>query len=242
MHPTHLKLKSPNWFCMNQNNVEPVGTNGLWVLKNFLVQSVYDSIKYEIRHVPAHWHNNYGNRHLSEDGNYPVLKELGARLIPHLNHLMQEDLALVTVRTYVDFSGSYFFPHFDGKDFATNVQIYMTDLDYPNLGTQFCTNPAVNSTAETLDNDVIRAHTYDEKDFFTVPFRTNWGYINDNRQRKIHKTLPIPLGAIRESVHFNYKIKSTPEGKGLELPWFNDEKWYDQFVTTVNQQYEQTHN
>jgi len=242
MHPTHSKLKSPNWFCMNQDNVEPVGTNGLWVLKNFLVQSIYDSIKHEIRHVPAHWHNNYGNRHLSEDGNYPVLKELGARLIPHLNHLMQEDLALVTVRTYVDFRGSYFFPHFDGKGFAANVQIYMTDLDYPNLGTQFCTNPAVNSTAETLDNDAIRAHAYDEKDFFTVPFRTNWGYINDNRQRKIHKTLPIPPGVIRESVHFNYTIKSIPEQKGLELPWFNDEKWYDQFVTKVNQQYDQPQN
>jgi hypothetical protein len=96
-------------------------------------------------------------------------------------------------------------------------------------------------TDDELPEVTLLIAAYNEEDFFTVPFKTNWGYINDNRQRKVHKTLTIPPGAIRESVHFNYKIKSTPEGKGLELPWFNDEKWYDQFVTTVNQHYDQTH-
>ena len=238
MQPLNSKLVPINWFRTHQKHLELSGVDGLWLLKNFLVQSIYDQIKHEIRHVPAQWHNNYGNRHLSENGNYPVLTELAARLIPHLNHLLQEDLMLITVRTYIDLSGSSFFPHLDSKGFVANVQIYMADLDYPELGTQFCTNAEINSKAESLTPDEIGEGPYNKEDFFTVPFRQNWGYINDNRQRKIHKTLPVPLGTIRESVHFNYGLKSHPDEVGLEAQLFNNEQWYNRFIRIVRQQYE----
>lgn len=224
---------------MNHPYVERSSVDSLWILKNFLNPAVYQQVKHEIRHAPAQWHSNYGNRHVSENGDYPILKELGSRLIAHLNHLMQAELRLMAVRTYVDFSNSYIFPHLDAKLFAVNVQLYMTDLDYPELGTQFCVNPVLNAEAELLDPVAVSANVYDEQDFFTVPFRTNWGYINDNRQRKIHKTLSVPNGTIRESVHFNYGFKDSPQALGLELPWFKNQSWYDEFVTSVNQKYEQ---
>ena len=235
----HLEhIQNHQWFCHDFSTAVASPIDGVWVLQDFLTGSAYNAVKHDIRIKPAQWHNNYGGRHLSENGNYPAITNLGARLIPYLNQLLGVDVRLTTVRTYVDFSSSYFYPHLDGKDFAVNVQIYMTDLDYPELGTQFCIDPVINAESELLSSSEIIARTYREEDFFTVPFRQNWGYINDNRQRKIHKTLPVPLGTIRESIHFNYMQKKYPEELGLELPWFKDEKWHNQFVTTVNQQYE----
>jgi hypothetical protein len=75
-----------------------------------------------------------------------------------------------------------------------------------------------------------------------VPFRQNWGYINDNRQRKVHKTLPVPLGTVRESVHFNYGLKDDSRELGLELPWAKDQKWYQQHIVKVKEHYEQGRN
>ena len=245
LNPYLEHIQDDHWFCYDFSTAVASPLDGVWVLQDFLTAPAYQAVKHDIRIKPVQWHNNYGGRHLSENGNYPVVTNLGARLIPYLNHLLGVDVRLTTVRAYVDFSGSYFYPHLDSKAFAVNVQIYMTDLDYPELGTQFCINPVMNAESELLSAGEIRARSYREEDFFTVPFRQNWGYINDNRQRKIHKTLPVPLGTIRESIHFNYvqKIYSeNPAPLGLELPWFNNEKWYKQFVTTINQHYDQTHN
>ena len=236
------RIKNFPWFNHDFSSAAASPIDGIWVLQDFLTGSTYNAVKHDIRFKSAEWHNKYGNRHLSENGDYPVITDLGARLIPYLNQLLNIDVRLITVRTYVDLSGSYFYPHLDGKDFAVNVQIYMTDLDYPELGTQFCADSGINADSELLSPNEIAIRSYREEDFFTVPFRQNWGYINDNRQRKVHKTLPVPAGIIRESIHFNYGLKDHPDENGLELSWFKDKKWYQSHVQKVKDRYDQTCN
>jgi hypothetical protein len=238
------RIKNFPWFNHDFSSAAASPIDGIWVLQDFLTGSAYNAVKHDIRFKSAEWHNKYGNRHLSENGDYPAITELGARLIPYLNCLLNIDVKLITVRTYVDLSGSWFYPHLDGKAFAVNLQIYMTDLDYPELGTQFCTNQEFNNWANENEQQLLQSNQklLDEKDFFTVPFRQNWGYINDNRQRKVHKTLPVPLGTVRESIHFNYGLKDDPRELGLELPWAKDQKWYQQHIVKVKEHYEQARN
>ena len=197
---------------------------GLWVLQDFLNPEIYQRIQNEIRNTPAEWHNRYTSREISEHGNYPNCQELAGRLIPYLHGLLSGNYKCVTIRAYRDYPDSWFFPHLDGKDFAVNVQIYMPESDRDELGTQFCINQQKNQLAETDEHGFRDYMKFDENEFFTVPFRANWGYINDNTQRKIHKTLTVPENYMRESIHFNFAFKQWPveygNDAGLELNWY----------------------
>jgi len=205
------------WF--NWNNVTE-RSDGLWVLNDFLTPDVYENIKREIRTTPAEWHSRYANRLISEHGDYPLCKQLGARLLPYLHKLVGGNYKLTTVRAYADLSGSHFFPHLDGRDFALNVQIYLPDQDLDELGTQFCIRQDLNAAAEANEAALLNNEfEFSEWDFYTIPFRANWGYINDNTRRKIHKTMPVPQGYLRESLHMNFTFKQGTEN-GLELEWY----------------------
>lgn len=197
---------------------------GIWVLHDFLKPEIYQLIQNEIRNTPAEWHTRYQNREISEHGNYPHCRELAGRLIPYLHGLLGGNYRCLTIRAYRDHPGSWFFPHLDGKDFAVNVQIYMPASDRDELGTQFCINAEKNQQADLDEYDLGSKFEFSENEFYTVPFRANWGYINDNTQRKIHKTLKVPENYIRESIHFNFAFKQWPVeysyNAGLELDWY----------------------
>lgn len=197
---------------------------GIWVLHDFLTPEVYQRIQNEIRNTPAHWHNKYHSREISEHGDYPNCHELAGRLIPYLHGMFGGNYKCSTVRAYRDHPGSWFFPHLDGKGFAVNVQIYMPETDKDYLGTQFCTNQEKNLLAQADEYEFRHHMEFDENEFYTVPFRANWGYINDNTQRKIHKTLIVPDNYIRESIHFNFSFKQWPVeysyDAGLEVNWY----------------------
>jgi hypothetical protein len=209
------------WFNWENKNWQ---MPGLWVLNDFLTPEIYQLIKNEIRNTPAEWHNRYTSREISEHGDYPNCHELAGRLVPYLHGLIGGHYKCATCRAYRDHSGSWFFPHLDGKDFAISVQIYMPESDRDELGTQFCINQEKNQLAELNEHEFRHNMTFEENEFYTVPFRANWGYINHNIQRKIHKTLKVPDDYIRESIHFNFACKQWPveysADAGLELNWY----------------------
>jgi hypothetical protein len=205
----------------NWENRESIG-DGVWVLKDFLTPEAFAGIKKEIRTTPAEWHTRYHNRIISENGDYPLCHQLGGRLLPHLHDLFNETYNLSTARAYLDLSGCRIFPHFDSKEFAVNVQIYLSDIEYPELGTQFCFNTEINERAERAElneQEFMKSlGRSPESEFKTIPFKPNWGYINYNNPRKIHRTRIVPAGAIRESLHLNFR-KSDGINQGLELNW-----------------------
>jgi hypothetical protein len=100
----------------------------------------------------------------------------------------------------------------------------MPASDRDELGTQFCTNNEKNKLADVDEYDLESKFNFSANEFYTVPFRANWGYINDNTQRKIHKTLRVPENYIRESIHFNFAVKRYSAeytfDAGLELDWY----------------------
>jgi hypothetical protein len=212
---------SEPWFNWQNKTMQ---LDGLWVLNDFLTPDVYQRIQNEIRDTPAEWHNRYHSREISEHGDYPNCRELAGRLIPYLSGLIGGNYKCVTIRAYRDHPGSWFFPHLDGKEFAVNMQIYMPASDRDELGTQFCTNNEKNKLADVDEYDLESKFNFSANEFYTVPFRANWGYINDNTQRKIHKTLRVPENYIRESIHFNFAVKRYSAeytfDAGLELDWY----------------------
>ena len=204
-------IVEPQFHWENREQVSP----SLWVLKDFLSPDYFDLVRNEMRCAESFWSSRYGNRLVCETENWFNVINLAAALIPKLNELTNSDLCICAVRGYKDLSDSFFFKHFDSPEFLVNVQIYMIDFDEPSMGTQFCLNQEINQAcyADTTGHQVTMA--IDESEYFTVPFRPNWGYINHNRDPKVHKTLPVPPGRIRESVHFNYGQRVPNQG-GLE--------------------------
>lgn len=204
-------IVTPQFRWQNREQVCPT----LWVLKDFLEPSYFELIRNETRCTESIWTSRYGNRLVCETENWFNVINLAAELIPHLNQLIGEDLAISSVRGYKDFSESFFFKHFDSDEFLVNVQLYVIDFDDPAMGTQFCLDDSINAASRlaALGHQVLT--DIDESAYYTVPFRSNWGYINDNRQPKVHKTLPVPPGRLRESIHFNYG-KRVPGQTGLE--------------------------
>ena len=211
------------WFNWDNKRME---LPGLWVLHDFLAPEIFNAIRQEIRDTPAEWHNRYQSREISEHGNYPLCWELAGRLIPYLHGLYGGNYKCSTVRAYRDYPGSNFFPHLDGAEFAVNFQLYMPATDLDHLGTQWCANPEHNQMAESNMDDLYAGKIpLNDKEFYTVPFRANWGYINLNAApRRIHKTSATPENYIRESVHMNFSHKKWPVefhmDAGLELNWY----------------------
>jgi hypothetical protein len=178
----------------------------LWVLEDFLTPQGYNTIKTQMRCTESLWTSRYPNRLVMENNSWVECIQLGAALIPNLNELLGTDLVLSTARGYIDLSGSTIFPHFDADQFIINVQIYMTDHNHPDLGTQFCLDNDWNQRVR-CEYDNSTSHTpvvVPEDIYYTVPFRRNWGYINDNRKPKVHKTKTVPKGLLRESLHLNF--------------------------------------
>jgi len=144
--------------------------------------------------------------------------ELAARMLPYLAKEFGGDYCVSTARIYLDLSSSYMFPHFDSNEFAISFQLYLADVDLPELGTQFCLNDNLNQQVEQ-DPDIMmrtKGKFIPESEYVTiVPFCKNHGYINFNQPRKIHKTLPVPPGQTRESLHLNFRVKKNIQ-MGLE--------------------------
>lgn len=184
----------------------------LWQLENFLNAEWYDRLKTDYRKNESLWSSRYPNRLVMENNHWLNAIMLGAAMTPYLEALTGTRLNLATARGYLDLSGAYFYPHYDSSEWVVNVQIYLTDLDQDELGTQFVLDESVNpsSVHEHLAGDEIMQMIPDEK-YYTIPFRQNWGYINDNRTRKLHKTRPVPPAFARESVHFNYSARRDNE-------------------------------
>lgn len=203
----------------NQKRLNP----SLWQVENFLTPETLQAVRNEIRHTPATWHSNYGNRLLSENGDYPTCIEIGAKLIPYLEALLGAPFKLTSARASVDLSGSAFFRHFDGKELLINVQIYLTEVDtHPELGTQFCMNPDINKEALEREQDLYPEtgnFPIAEDEYYTIPYLPNYGYINDNRDRKVHKTLRVPPGVVRESLLLNFTHKN-PYEVGIESAYY----------------------
>ena len=195
--------------------------NGLWALDDFLTTNSYNLIKHEIRSNNNIWTSKYANRLLCEHNDFLNCIEFGARLIPYLSKLINEPVVLNSVRAYIDLSGSAFYPHFDAKEFVINVQLYLTEIDYPELGTQFMLDPVKNQEIELngIDHMLGTNNFVQESDYYTIPFKTNCGYINDNRIRKLHKTLTVPPGKFRESLHLNFG-RRIDDKEGLESVYY----------------------
>lgn len=187
--------------------------DGVYALHDFLDVEIYNKCKSEIRTHAHEWHNNYPNRLVAENVRSPVILELATRLLPYLNKEFNAEFCVTTAKIYTDLSGSSMFPHFDGKDFDVSVQFYMPDIDSDALGTQFCFNKTYNAQIE--NNEKIIRSPYgkmfvpEDQYVSPIPFRRRFGYINYNRKdiRTLHKTQPVPLGYVRESVHFNFNVK-----------------------------------
>ena len=198
---------SEEWFIwQNKKQVGP----GVFSLHNFLTPEIYSALKHEIRHAPNTWHNNYSNRIVCENAHGPIILELATKLLPYLTKEFGGNYSVTTSKIYLDLSGSFMVPHFDSKEFAVSMQLYMPDIDLPALGTQFCFNSDINSQVEQNPNLISPS----EPDFVSdadytmiAPFCKNHGYINFNQPRKIHRTLLVPEGLLRESVHFNFNVK-----------------------------------
>jgi hypothetical protein len=196
------ELVEPQYRWENQTQVSP----SLWVLQDFLTPAYFDVLCHEMRCTESLWSSRYGNRLVCESENWINTINFGASLIPKLNELTGCELAIASVRGYKDFSNSFFFKHFDSTEFIVNVQLYMIDFDEPSMGTQFCLDSEINQHCfDTFDSHRIEMDIPEDR-YFTVPFKSNWGYINDNRDPKVHKTLPVPPGKIRESIHINYGV------------------------------------
>jgi hypothetical protein len=193
----------------------------VYVLHDFLKNNIYHELKHEIRHVPNVWHNNYTNRLIVENVRSPRIIEFASRLLPYLAELFGGEYSVTTAKIYLDLSGSSMFPHFDHKNFHISMQVYMPDIDLPELGTQFCFNHDINQQIEN-DPDILttrKRSVVPESEYESpVPFRKNYGYINFNHKpvRTLHKTKIVPPGSVRESLHFNFNIKQNEDLLGLE--------------------------
>jgi hypothetical protein len=211
----------------------------LWVLQDFLSTEGFQTIKTEMRRTESLWSSRYPNRLVMENNSWVECIKLGAKLIPYINELLGVDVVLATTRGYTDLSGSNFFPHFDAAQFVVNVQIYMTEVDRPELGTQFCLDSDWNTRALN-EYDLPRSHIpFDipEDIYYTVPFRRNWGYINDNRTLKVHKTLTVPEGFLRESLHLNFcQREGTRTGLEAVAEWLEKGEMdnFNEWQTRVN--------
>jgi hypothetical protein len=184
----------------------------VYVLHDFLDAEIYDKCKNEIRTHAHQWHNEYANRIVADNVRSPVILELAARLLPYLNKEFNNEFCVTTAKIYTDLSGSQMFPHFDARDFHISMQLYMPDIGRDKLGTQFCFNQHYNSQVEDQPDILMRTKGQfvpDDQYVSPVPFRRGFGYINYNNKliRTLHKTEPVPLGYVRESVHFNFNIK-----------------------------------
>jgi len=184
----------------------------VYSLHDFLDPNVYKLLKHEIRNVPNQWHNNYANRLLVEKVCSPVVLEFATRLLPYLGELFGGEYCVTTAKIYIDLSGSSMFPHFDGKDFAVSMQIYMPDIDALDLGTQFCFDHELNQQIENNPDILMdtKGHFVPESKYvMPTPFKKNHGYINFNLKtvRTLHKTAIVPLGYTRESLHLNFNVK-----------------------------------
>jgi hypothetical protein len=184
----------------------------VYVLHDFLQPDIYDQLKHEIRTAPNEWHNRYASRLIAENVRSPMVMELGARLLPYLSSLFHQQFCVATAKIYIDLSGSSMFPHFDDRNFAVSMQLYMPDVDCPELGTKFCFNNQLNQLIENEPDRLLDYKfqmTSDSDCSSPVAFCSNNGYINFNNKpvRTLHKTLPVPAGYIRESLHYNFNIK-----------------------------------
>lgn len=183
----------------------------LWQLEHFLNDEWFARIKSDYRETESLWTSRYPNRLVMENNHWLNAILLGAALTPYLEQLVGEPLSMATARGYLDLSGACFYPHFDSEEWVVNVQIYLTDIDRDELGTQFVLDRQINSTIKPeMEGDEIMALVADEW-YYTIPFRKNWGYINYNRDRKLHKTRPVPPAFARESLHINYRSRQGTE-------------------------------
>jgi hypothetical protein len=189
----------------------------LWQLENFLNDEWLTKIKNDYRRTESLWSSRYPNRLVMENNHWLNAILFGSALIPYLEELTGENLGLATCRGYLDLSGANFYPHFDSSQWVVNVQIYLSDVDMPELGTQFVLDNDINSTVTEGFDEQGNSLPVDVEDheYYTVPFRKNWGYINDNRYRKLHKTRLVPPGFARESLHLNYGLRQGSQ-TGLE--------------------------
>jgi hypothetical protein len=192
----------------------------VYSLHDFLDPRIYKILKHEIRHAPNVWHNNYSNRLVVENVRSPLVLEFATKLLPYLSELFGGEYCVTTAKIYLDLSGSFMFPHFDHKNFAISMQLYMPDVDVPALGTQFCFNNELNQQVENNPDILIqtKGQLVPESEYdSSVVFRKNHGYINFNHKpvRTIHKTLPVPPGYTRESLHLNFNVKQG-DSLGLE--------------------------
>ena len=200
---------SKEWFnWQNKTLVQ----DQVYSLYDFIDVGIYDQLKQEMRNEPNIWHNNYSNRLVVENVRTPMVLEFASRLLPYLAEQFGGEYCITTAKIYLDLSGSSMFPHFDSKDFDISMQLYMPDIDAPDLGTQFCFDHELNQQIEN-DPDILMKtkgrFVPEFKYIMPTPFKKNYGYINFNRKpvRTLHKTAAVPLGHTRESLHFNFNVK-----------------------------------
>lgn len=208
---------SKEWFdWQNKTLVQ----DQVYVLHDFLDAEIYRQLKHELRHEPNVWHNNYSNRLVAEKVRSPMVLEFASRLLPYFADEFGGEYSVTTAKMYLDLSGSAMFPHFDGRDFDISMQLYMPDVDAPDLGTQFCFAHTLNQQIENNPDILINTGGQCVPSFRYVmptPFNKNYGYINFNRKpvRTLHKTPVVPLGYVRESLHLNFNVKQL-DHLGLE--------------------------
>jgi len=207
------------WFDWYQSSTQR--HTDIWELRDFLRPEIYTALEQEVQSLE--FNQIQPTNLIAEMTMTPMCLELGGRLLPYMSWLLGREVKLTNIRYVVNLERCEFAPHLDGTHLAGNVQIYMpeTDIDAQELGTWFCVDEAANAWARQHEADLQQGSMppIEDSHWLLTPYRRNSGYLHLNLDRKIHRTRPVPQGARRPSLLFNYTLREG-ESHGIELEWY----------------------
>lgn len=106
--------------------------------------------------------------------------DIGEQMADFVSEVMHERVLYRTAKIFLDLPGSEVPLHCDADNIGVMSQVYLSQSDHPIPGTTF-----------------LQPYPY------TVPFKYNCGYLNDNRDRKIHKS-GFLINGYRLSIGFQF--------------------------------------
>jgi hypothetical protein len=169
---------------MNYINVDAVSTPvhpTLFTTENVLSQSALDLIQEYCGHGHV-WHMDRPMARLSlPPGNdEDPFEHIGHDMAAWVSDVFRSEVRYRKAKLFLDLPGSEVPLHKDADNIDIMSQVYLTHSDHPIPGTTFM-----------------------EPYPFTVPFQYNSGYLNDNRDRKTHRS-GFVINGYRLSIGFQF--------------------------------------